>query len=96
MLTPTANFAVDPDQTVRRTAVRFRSTLFATKMSYRQTNIGNPVQAAPSSLIRVHTVCYKDGLWVVMSGKCDLCLPQPYRQRFGTWIRLLLGDQGPQ
>ena len=95
MLTPTANFAVDPDQTVRRRAVRFGSTLFATKTSNRQRNIGNPVQAAPSSLIWVHTVCYKDGLWVVMSGKCNLCLPQPYRQTFGTQIRLLLGDLGP-
>ena len=95
MLTPTANFAVDPDQTVRRSEVRFGSTLFATKTSYRQTNIGNLVQAAPSSLIWVHTVCYKDGLWVVMSGKSDLCLPQPYRQRFGTRIRQLLGDLAP-
>ena len=59
MLKPTANFAMDPDQTVRRSEVRFGSTLFVTKTSYRQTNIGNPVQAAPSSLIRVHTVCYK-------------------------------------
>ena len=73
MLTPTANFAVDPDQTVRRRAVRFGFKLFATERSYRQTNIAIPVQAAPSSLIRVHTVCYKDGLWVVMSGKCNLC-----------------------
>ena len=59
MLTPTANFEVNPDQTVRRSAVRFESTLFVTKTSYSKTNIGNPVQAAPSSLIRVHTVCYK-------------------------------------
>ena len=29
MLTPTANFAVDPDQTVPRRAVRFVSKLFA-------------------------------------------------------------------
>ena len=34
MLTPTANFAVDPDQTVPRRAVRFGSKLFATKTSY--------------------------------------------------------------
>ena len=40
MLTPMANFAVDPDQTVPRRAVRFGSKLFAT-------NIANPVQAAP-------------------------------------------------
>ena len=46
MLTPTANFAVDPDQTVPRRAVRFGSKLFAIKTSYRQTNIANPVQAA--------------------------------------------------
>ena len=31
MLTPTANFAVDPDQTVPRRAVRFGSKLFAKK-----------------------------------------------------------------
>ena len=37
MLTPTANFAVDPDQTVPRRAVRFGSKLFATKTSYGQT-----------------------------------------------------------
>ena len=47
MLTPTANFAVDPDQTVPRRAVRFGSKLFATKMSYGQTNIANLVQATP-------------------------------------------------
>ena len=47
MLMPTANFAVDPDQTVHRRAVRFGSKLFATKKSYGQTNIGNPVQAVP-------------------------------------------------
>ena len=47
MLTPTAYFAVDPDQTVPRRVVRFGSVLFATKTSYRQTNIANPVQAAP-------------------------------------------------
>ena len=45
MLTPTANFAVDPDQTVPRRAVRFGFKLFATKTSYGQTNIANPVQA---------------------------------------------------
>ena len=48
-------------------------------------------------MIRVHTVCYKVGLWVVMSGKCNLCLCQwlisPYRQTLWTWIRLLLGEQ---
>ena len=37
MLTPTANFAVDPDQTIPRRAVRFVSKLFATKLSYGQT-----------------------------------------------------------
>ena len=42
MLTPTANFAVDPDQTIPRRAVRFWSTLFAPKTSYGQTNIANP------------------------------------------------------
>ena len=47
MLTPTTNFAVDPDQTVARRAVKFGSTLFATKTSYRQTNIANSVQATP-------------------------------------------------
>ena len=51
MLTPTANFAVDPDKTVPRRAVRFGSTLFAPKMSYRQTNIANPVQAAPGIVV---------------------------------------------
>ena len=96
MLTPTANCAVDPDQTVPRRAVEFVTKLLATKSSYGQTNIANPVQATPidSSLIRVHTVCYKDGLWVVMSGKCNLCLRQwpksQYKQTFGTRIRLLL------
>ena len=47
MLTPTANFAVDPDQTVPRRAVGFVSKLFATKTSYGQTNIASPVQATP-------------------------------------------------
>ena len=65
MLTQTANFAVDPDQTVPRSAVRFGSTLFATKMSYRQRDKhcepGSDC-SYESSLIRVHTVCYKDGL----------------------------------
>ena len=51
MLTPTANFAVDPDQTVPRRAVRFGSTLFATKTSYRQTNVANPVHAAPRKVV---------------------------------------------
>ena len=51
MLTPTANFAVDPDQTVPRRAVRFGSTLFAPKTSYRQTNIANLVQAAPRIVV---------------------------------------------
>ena len=52
MLTPTANFSVDPDQTVPRRAVRFGSTLLATKRSYRQTNIANLVQAAPRRVVR--------------------------------------------
>ena len=43
MLTPTANFAVDPDQTVPRRAVRFGSKLLV----LRKTNIANPVQATP-------------------------------------------------
>ena len=47
MLTPTANFALDPDQTVPRRAVRFGSKLFAKKTSYRQTHIANPVKATP-------------------------------------------------
>ena len=47
MHTPTANFAVDPDQTVPRRAVSFVSKLFATKTSYGQTNIANPFQATP-------------------------------------------------
>ena len=47
MLTPTADFAMDPDQTVPMRAVRFGSKLFATKTSYGQTNIVNPVQATP-------------------------------------------------
>ena len=47
MLTPTANFALDPDQTVPRRAVRFGSKLFATKTSYGQTNIANSVEATP-------------------------------------------------
>ena len=51
MLTPTANFAVDPDQTVPKRAVRFGSTLFATKASYRQTNVANLVQAVPRKVI---------------------------------------------
>ena len=51
MLMPTANFAVDPDQTVPRRAVRFGSTLFATKTSNRQTNIAKPVQAAPRRVV---------------------------------------------
>ena len=52
MLTPTAaNFAVDPYQTVLRRAVRFGSKLFATKTSYGQTNIVNPVQAAPRIVV---------------------------------------------
>ena len=46
MLMPTANFAVDPDQTVPRRPVRFGSTLFAPKAPYGQTYIANPVQAA--------------------------------------------------
>ena len=47
MLTSTANFALDPDQTVPKRAVRFGSKLFATKTSYGQTNIANLVQATP-------------------------------------------------
>ena len=46
MLTPTANFAVDPDQTVPRRAVRFGSKVFATKTSYGQTNIVDLDQTA--------------------------------------------------
>ena len=51
MLTPTAIFAVDPDQTVLRIAVRFGSKLFATKTSYGQTNIANPDQVAPRIVV---------------------------------------------
>ena len=51
MLAPMANFAMDPDQTVPRRAVRFGSTLFATKASYRQTNIANLVQAVPRKVV---------------------------------------------
>ena len=51
MLTPTAYFDVDPDQTVPRRAFRFGSKLFATKTSYGQTNIANPVQAAPRIVV---------------------------------------------
>ena len=51
MLTPTVNFAVDPDQSVPRRAVRFGSKLFATKTSCGQTNIANPVQAAPRIIV---------------------------------------------
>ena len=51
MLTPTANFAMDPDQTVPRRAVRFGSKQFATKTSYGQTNIANPVQATPRIVV---------------------------------------------
>ena len=47
MLTPTANFAVDPDQTVPR----FGSKLFATKTSYGPTHIANPVQATPRIVV---------------------------------------------
>ena len=47
MLTSTANCAVDPDQTVPRGAVRIVSKLLATKSSYGQTIIANPVQATP-------------------------------------------------
>ena len=52
MLAPMAYFAVDPDQTVPRTAVRFGSTLFATKTSYRQSNVANTVQAASRKVVR--------------------------------------------
>ena len=51
MLTPMANFAMDPDQTVPRRAVRFGSKLIATKTSYGQTNIENPVQATPRIVV---------------------------------------------
>ena len=51
MLKPTAYFAVDPDQTVPRRAVRFGSKLFATKTSNGQTNISNLVQAAPRIVV---------------------------------------------
>ena len=51
MLTSTANFAADPDQTVPRRVVRFGSKLFATNTSYGQTNIANPVQAAPRIVV---------------------------------------------
>ena len=51
MLTPTANFAVDPDQTVSKRAVRFGSKLFATKTSYGQAHIANPVQATPRIVV---------------------------------------------
>ena len=51
MLTPTANLAVDPDQTVPWRAVRFGSTLIAPKTSYGQANIANPVQAAPRIVV---------------------------------------------
>ena len=38
-----------------------------------------------------------DDIWVVMQGKCNLCLSQwlisPYRQTMWTWIILLLGEQ---
>ena len=45
------NFAVDPDQTVSNRAVRFGFTLFATKASYRQTNVANLVQAVPRRVV---------------------------------------------
>ena len=51
MLTPTANFAMDPGQTVPRRAVRFGSKQFATKTSYGQTNYANPVQATPRIVV---------------------------------------------
>ena len=51
MLTPTANFAMDPDQTAPRRAVRFGSTLFAPKTSYGQSNSANLVQAAPGIVV---------------------------------------------
>ena len=47
MVMPTANFALDHDQTVPMRSIRFGSKLFATKTSYGQTNIANPVQATP-------------------------------------------------
>ena len=58
MLTPTANFAVDPDQTVPRRAVRFVSKLFATKTSYGQTNIANLVQATPRIAVLYWTALF--------------------------------------
>ena len=51
MLTPTAIFVMDPDQTVHRRAVRFGSKLFATKTSYGQTNIANPVLATTRIMV---------------------------------------------
>ena len=51
MLTLTAYFAVDPDQTVPRRAVRFGSKLIATKTSYGQTSIANPVHVAPRIVV---------------------------------------------
>ena len=88
MLTPTAHFAVDSDQTVPRRAVRFGSScLLQRRLTDRQTLRIWFRLLLRYSLIRVHTVCYKDGLWVVISGKC-LCLRQwpisPCRQTFGT------------
>ena len=68
MLTPTADFAVDPDQTVPRRAVRFGSKLFATKTSYGLTNIANPVQATP----RID-VCYGITLFATKMAYGSLC-----------------------
>ena len=45
MVTPTANFDVDPDQTVHRRAVRFGSILFDTKMAYGSLCQGNATYA---------------------------------------------------
>ena len=45
ILTPTANFAVDPDQTVHRRAIRFGSTLFDTKTAYGSLWQGNATYA---------------------------------------------------
>ena len=68
MLTPTANFAVDPDQTVLRRAVRYGSKLFATKTSYGQTNIANPVQATPRIV-----VLYGSTLFATKTAYGSLC-----------------------
>ena len=101
MLTPTANFAVDPDQTVLRRAVRYGSKLFATKTSYGQTNIANPVQATPRIVVLYGSIlfatktaygslCQGNATYAYVNGQW---LSSPHRQTLWTWIRLLLGDQ---